>query len=45
MTLSGGMVSVSASVGISVYPDDAHAMPGLVSAAEMAMYRVKQDTA
>ena len=43
MTLGGGLVSVSASVGISVYPDDAHAMPGLVSAAEMAMYRVKQE--
>lgn len=36
-------VSVSASAGIAVYPDDADSAGALASAAEVAMYRVKQD--
>lgn len=36
-------VSVSASAGIAVYPDDAQTASTLTSAAEVAMYRVKED--
>lgn len=36
-------LSLSASVGIAVYPDDAKASEPLASAAEIAMYRAKQD--
>lgn len=36
-------LSLSASAGIAIYPDDAKAAGPLASAAEIAMYRAKQD--
>ncbi len=41
--VQGHTVPVSASAGIAVYPDDAKTTGTLASAAEVAMYRVKQD--
>ena len=43
LQIHGQAVSVSASAGIAVYPDDARTASTLASAAEVAMYRVKQD--
>jgi len=43
LQIHGHAVSVSASAGIAVYPDDARTASTLASAAEVAMYRVKQD--
>ena len=43
LQVHGHAVSMSASVGIAVYPDDAKTTSALESAAEVAMYRVKQD--
>ena len=43
LQIHGHAVSVSASTGIAVYPDDARTASTLASAAEVAMYRVKQD--
>lgn len=40
--LNGSMISMSASVGISVYPDDARDAGALVKFADTAMYRAKQ---
>jgi diguanylate cyclase (GGDEF)-like protein/PAS domain S-box-containing protein len=39
----GHPVSVSASAGVAVYPDDARTASTLAAAAELAMYRVKDD--
>lgn len=36
-------LSISASVGVAVYPEDARMIGPLLSAAEIAMYRAKQD--
>lgn len=43
ISVQGRQVSISASAGIAVYPSDAKTASTLASAAEMAMYRVKQD--
>ena len=43
MVLRDSLVSLGASVGIAVYPNDAHAPSALASAAEVAMYRVKEE--
>ena len=43
LQVHGHAVSMSASVGIAVHPDDAKTTSALESAAEVAMYRVKQD--
>ncbi|MGD9774461.1 EAL domain-containing protein [Diaphorobacter sp.] len=43
LAVQGNQVSVSASAGIAVYPGDAEAASTLAAAAEVAMYRVKQD--
>lgn len=40
--VQGNRIALSASVGIALHPDDAEALEGLSSAAEMAMYEVKQ---
>ncbi len=42
-SVQGHPVSVSASAGVAVYPDDARTAGTLASAAELAMYRVKED--
>jgi diguanylate cyclase (GGDEF)-like protein len=42
ITLLGREVSVGASIGIALYPDDAHAPDALVKAADGAMYQAKQ---
>ncbi|WP_404301130.1 EAL domain-containing protein [Alicycliphilus denitrificans] len=42
-TVQGHPVSISASAGIAVYPNDARTASTLTAAAEVAMYRVKQD--
>jgi diguanylate cyclase (GGDEF)-like protein/PAS domain S-box-containing protein len=39
--LKGWLCNISASVGISLYPDDADALDALMKYADMAMYRVK----
>ena len=41
LTVEGRPVHVSASVGISVFPDDGQSMETLVGNADMAMYRAK----
>jgi len=43
LTLQDSPVALGASVGIAVYPDDARTAAALTSAAEVAMYRVKQE--
>ena len=43
LTLADGVaVQVSASIGISVYPDDAEGIEALVDCADQAMYRSKR---
>lgn len=43
LLVQGHPVSVSASAGVAVCPDDARTPGALASAAEVAMYRVKED--
>ncbi|WP_458734877.1 EAL domain-containing protein [Zobellella taiwanensis] len=43
LSLGGGTLSVSASLGIAIHPDDAKDAVTLIKAAEMAMYQVKRD--
>lgn len=41
--IDGQKISLTASIGIAVYPDDAKTLGALGSAAEIAMYRAKQE--
>ncbi|SDD13905.1 bifunctional diguanylate cyclase/phosphodiesterase [Aquimonas voraii] len=41
-SVQGNRVALNASAGIALYPDDAGTLDGLSSAAEIAMYEVKQ---
>src|SRR5208283_5442667 len=41
LMVSGGELSVTASIGISVYPDDGQDAEGLVQSADIAMYKAK----
>jgi diguanylate cyclase (GGDEF)-like protein/PAS domain S-box-containing protein len=41
-TLAGGELNITASVGISVYPDDAVDLAALIRSSDVAMYRVKE---
>lgn len=43
LTIQDNLVSVGASAGIAVFPDDAQTAGALASAAEVAMYRVKEE--
>lgn len=43
LLVQGSMISVGASVGIAVFPHDAQTAGALTSAAEVAMYQVKQE--
>jgi len=43
LVIGGSQVSLGASVGIAAYPSDAKTASALASAAEVAMYRVKQE--
>jgi diguanylate cyclase (GGDEF)-like protein len=42
MTIGEHELSVTASIGISVYPDDTDTVEGLMKCADMAMYRAKE---
>lgn len=42
MTLVGQEVFIRASIGISIFPDDAQSKEALLQAADMAMYRTKE---
>ena len=41
-TFNGVTVSVKASIGVSVYPDHAQNLHGLLKAADQAMYEIKK---
>jgi diguanylate cyclase (GGDEF)-like protein len=41
-TLEGRSVSVGASIGISIYPNDGRDLPGLLKCADAAMYHAKE---
>lgn len=43
LTIQDNLLSVGASAGIAVFPDDAQTAGSLASAAEVAMYRVKEE--
>jgi len=43
LSIASQNLSISASLGIAVYPDDANTAGALTSAAEIAMYRAKQE--
>lgn len=43
LTINAQPLSVSASAGVAVYPEDAQTAGALASAAEIAMYRAKQE--
>ncbi len=43
VTIEGTVLSISASAGIATYPEDAPDAIGLAKAAEVAMYRMKQE--
>jgi diguanylate cyclase (GGDEF)-like protein len=40
--VEGHELNISASIGISVYPDDAEDIPALIAHADQAMYQVKR---
>lgn len=42
MVVAGHELTVTASIGIALYPDDAHDLVNLLSNADIAMYRAKQ---
>lgn len=41
-TLQQGTVSISASIGVALYPEDAHTLDTLIQCADSAMYQAKQ---
>ena len=41
-TVQGNQIQISVSIGVSLYPDDADAAPGLIKAADQAMYEAKK---
>jgi diguanylate cyclase (GGDEF)-like protein/PAS domain S-box-containing protein len=43
LTIQDSLLSIGASAGLAVFPDDAQTAAGLASAAEVAMYRVKDE--
>lgn len=45
LPLPGGAAKVTASIGVSRYPEDGHAADALLKAADVAMYRTKQEAA
>lgn len=41
-TVQGYQIQISVSIGVSLYPDDADTAPGLIKAADQAMYEAKK---
>ena len=41
--VSTGGLKISTSIGISIFPKDGHTVEALISSADAAMYRAKQD--